>query len=454
MQLEAHVGVRNYIMNRIETISQTTNLKKAWDSLRRNNTSRGYDDVTIADFKADLDANILEISNKLKAGKYKFSAVRGVALPKPGSTKKRPIRVANVSDRVVQKAIDIAIGEELMKTFKVKNDASFAYIKDRGLLKAVGYINQLVADGYEICFKGDIQNYFGEVNTRKLLDEMVFPALGKDSSLNSLIEESLKQEVGNIKKLRKLLGSKQAEQIFPMVTTGIPQGGILSPLFSNIYLRELDEGLLDAGFKIVRYADDFVVLTKTLDEALAAYDIAQAVTKKLDLKLHLLSEKNIITTKQAKTKTYITRSNNFEFLGIAFINGKLYPSTDTFKKMRTRLKQQTTKSALQANSLGQKLSNIEQLTNSWARTYWFTDVDKTIKDKYIGLNNVLMKTVKIVVESNGLIFKSEKLSDPKKLKQIGLSKFESRLQSINGKYLKDKNKVELVKIFKPSHKIE
>jgi len=440
-------------MNRIQTISQTTHLKKAWEALKRNKYSYGIDDITIADFGSNLDANLIEISKKLRASTYQFSPVRGVALPKPGSSKKRPIRVATISDRVVQKAIEHSIADELMTAFDVKNKASYAYIKERGLLKAVGHINSLIKDGYEICLKGDIQNYFGEVNTRKLLDEMIFPVLGDDTSLNGLIEESLIQEVGNIQGLRKMLGSKQAEHIFPKVPMGIPQGGILSPLFSNIYLRDLDLTLIENGFELVRYADDFVVLTKTLDEALEAYEIALAVTKKLDLKLHPLSERNVITTKKAKTKTYLTLTDDFEFLGIAFTKGNLYPSADTFKKMKVRLKVLTRKTALEANSLGQKLSNVEQLTNSWARTYWFTSVDNHIKDRYISLNALLIKTVNLLVLSNGLIFKSDKLSDQKKLKRIGLSQFQHRLQSVKAKYLIDKSKVELVSIFIPGHKL-
>lgn len=440
-------------MNRIETISQNSSLKKAWEALKRNKKSYGIDEVTIADFGANLDANLVDISKKLKSGTYKFAPVRGVALPKPGSSKKRPIRVATISDRVVQKAIEQSIADELMKAFDVKNKASFAYIKDKGLLKAVGHINSLIKNGYEVCLKGDIENYFGEVNTHKLLNEMVFPALGKDTSLNSLIEQSLVQEVGNIQSLRKMLGSKQAEQIFPKVPMGIPQGGILSPLFSNIYLRDLDLTLLNKGFEVVRYADDFIVLTKTLDEALEAYEIALAVTAKLDLKLHPLSERNVIKTKKAKTKTYLTLSSDFEFLGIAFFKGNLYPSVDTFKKMKARLKELTRKSALEANSLGQKLSGVEQLTDSWARTYWFTSVDNHIKDRYISLNALLIKTVNILISSNGLVFKSEKLSDQKKLKKIGLSQFQHRLQSVKAKHLVNKDKVDLVKIFIPEHKL-
>jgi len=442
-------------MNRIETISQIPHLKKAWEALKRNKRSYGIDEITIADFGSNLDANLIDISKKLKTGTYKFSPVRGVALPKPGSSKKRPIRVATISDRVVQKAIEQSIADELMKAFDVKNKASFAYIKDRGLLKAVGHINALVKDGYEVCLKGDIENYFGEVNTHKLLNEMIFPALGKDTSLNNLIEESLVQEVGNIQNLRKMLGSKQAEQIFPKVPMGIPQGGILSPLFSNIYLKDLDLTLLDKGFEVVRYADDFIVLTKTLDEALEAYEIALAVTAKLDLKLHPLSERNVIKTRKAKTKTktYLTLSSDFEFLGIAFFKGGLYPSVDTFKKMKVRLRELTRKSALDASSLGQKLSSVEQLTNSWARTYWFTANDNHIKDRYISLNTLLIKTVNSIILSNGLVFKSENLSDQKKLKRVGLSQFQHRIQSVKAKYLIDKDKVDLVKIFIPEHKL-
>lgn len=441
-------------MNRLETISNVDNLKKAWEALKRNKNSYGIDDVTIADFKSNLDANLVNISIKLRNNTYKFSPVRGVAIPKPGSVKKRPIRVATVSDRVVQKAIEHSIAGDLTKIFNIKNDASYAYIKNKGLLKAVAHINKLIKDGYDICLRGDIKNYFDEVNTEHLLNDMVFPALGRDKSLNNLIEKSLTQEVGNIKSLRKRLGSKQAGQLFPNIPTGIPQGGILSPLFSNIYLKELDDTLINNGFKLVRYADDFIVLCKDLDEALAAYNMAQKIIDSLGLKLHPLTEKSITKSNKKKQKTYLSTSNDFEFLGIAFKYGELYPCLDAFKKMKARLKELTRKNALKPRSLGNKLYRVEDLIEGWARTYWFTSNDKRVKQQYELLNDQLINTVKEIISSNGLSFISGSLSDSKKLKRIGLPKFQHKTASVKDKYLQDKRKVELVKIFNPHHKVE
>lgn len=435
---------------RLQRISDKDRLRTAWRALRRNMLSYGIDNLTIQAFKNNLDDNLDDIRKKLlsKDG-YKFSKIRGVAIPKGFTGKKRPIRVATIADRVVQKAIEQEIHEELEKAFNVKNDASYAYIKDRGLLKAVSEINSLIGEGYSVCYKGDIKNYFGEVKRDILLDEMVFPVLGKDTSLNNLIRDSLTQEVGNIEALRKKHGSKEVSELFPDLEYGIPQGGILSPLFSNIYLKDFDRALLEADMdiKLIRYADDFVVLAKRLEDALEADKIARDEVAKLKLELYPLQARTILKAKKYKSKSYVCSTDSFEFLGIHFKNGKLYPSAGAFKKTSRKIRSILKNKQYANKSLGYKLETLERICNSWASTYWFTSTDKITKSSYFNINLVYTRAIENLIESYGLSFKHPDRTYPKKLKALGLSKFETKLQSVKDKILTDENKASLRQLF-------
>ncbi len=433
---------------RLQRIAEKDQLNNAWRSLRRNKLSYGIDNTTIQAFKADLDANLDNIRDKLLSkGGYKFSKIRGVAIPKGFTGKKRPIRVATVADRVVQKAIEIEIHEVLEKAFNVHNDASYAYIKDRGLLKAISEINRLISEGYTVCYKGDIKNYFGEVKRDILLDQMVFPALSKDTTLNDLISASLAQEIGNIQALRKKHGSKEISELFPDLEYGIPQGGILSPLFSNIYLKDFDRVLLDKGFKLIRYADDFVVLTKSLEDALEADKIAREEVAKLQLELYPLQARTILKAKKHKSKSYVCNTDDFEFLGIHFKASRLYPSAGAFKKTSTKIRTILKNKKYMNKSLGYKLETLERICNSWANTYWFTSADKVVKSSYFNINLVYTRAIEELVDSFGLSFKHPDRTFQKKLKALGLSKFETKLQSVKDNINTNEDKKHLKELF-------
>lgn len=433
---------------RLEKIAKIEQLNLAWRSLKRNKLSYGIDNVNIRAFGNELDSNLKRISSELTSKKgYKFSPIRGVAIPKGTSRKKRPIRVATVADRVVQKAIELEIHKTLEDAFGVKNEASYAYIKDRGLLKAISYINATIGQDYPICYKGDIKDFFGTIDRDHLLNDMIFPALGKDASLNNLISNSLTQEIGNIEALRKKHGSKTISEIFPDLSYGVPQGGILSPLFSNIYLRDFDSALLSKKYKLIRYADDFVVLCKTLEEALEADQIARKEVKSLKLELHPLQAKTVLKAQKFKSKTYICESKDFEFLGIHFKNGSLYPSREAFKKTTTKIKTILKNKKYEGKSLGFKLESLERVCTSWASTYWFTSIGKITKTSYVNINLQYVKAIEQLIDEFGLAFKHPKRNYNKKLKALGLNRFELKLQSTKDKIIKNPDKTTLKSLF-------
>ncbi|MGH7234737.1 MAG: reverse transcriptase domain-containing protein [Candidatus Saccharimonadales bacterium] len=432
--------------SRLETISDKKHLKAAWNSLKRNKLSKGIDRITIQQFKSELDSNLQSISDELRSKSgYKFSKVRGVAIPKEFTGKKRPIRIATVRDRVVQKAIELNIHPLLEEKYGVDNKVSYAYIKDKGLLKAVSRVSKFISEGNNVCYKGDIKDFFGTIKRDKLLNEMVFPALGTDTSLNRLIEDSLTQELGNIKALRKKHGTKEFSELFPDLEYGIPQGAILSPLFSNIYLKDFDKAL--SKFNLVRYADDFVILCKNFESALESDKIARVEAQKLDLEIYPLQARTVLKLKRYKSKSYVCESNDFEFLGMHFKNQKLYPSTGAFKKTGSKIRSVLKDKKYAGRSLGYKLATLERICASWASTYWFTSVDKVMKSGYYNLNQAYTNTIESIIEQFGLSFKHPYRRFDKKLKALGLSKFETKLQTSKDKVLANPAKKDLKDLF-------
>src|SRR5580698_3092183 len=146
----------------LRNISDKESLRKAWREIsKRNMLSKGLDNVTIRAFKNSLDRNLSQISGELRAGTYTFNKLRAHAIKKPGSSKPRPLQIASVRDRVVMKSIALFI-EPAFQEFNLL--CSFAFIKNRGVNHAIGYIHELVAQGNKFYFEADIINFFGAVD--------------------------------------------------------------------------------------------------------------------------------------------------------------------------------------------------------------------------------------------------------------------------------------------------
>jgi len=264
------------------------NLDRAWRELNKSNSSsHGLSLETVEQFSRNSTSNLKKIRKQLRTDEFKFSGIRAVVIPekKPsGEIKRRPIRVPEVRDRVVQRAVVNIIEPYLNQKFNLRNDVSFAYLKDRDVRRAMLRVIGLHRKGNPIVLEVDIKDFFGSVNRDKLLEEMVYPQL-PDGTLNEMIKNALNQEVGN------LVETDSDWELFP--DCGIPQGGGLSPLFANVYLHGFDREMVENGFGLVRYADDFVVMCKDEDEARHAYEKAVDILEgKLGLSLHKLDEEN------------------------------------------------------------------------------------------------------------------------------------------------------------------
>lgn len=356
---------RQALLNKLSNINFLT---EAWNQLSKSNKgSRGISGETIESFERDLKNKLQQISDELKKGCYKFSSFRAVAIDKTkeGDTEKkyRAIRIAEIKDRVVLKALAILIEQKLGRKFKLDNSVSFGYQKKIGVAHAIERMVGLYKSGRTVILEADIKKFFDNVNNRRLLEEKVFPALGLDDSVNQLLIEGLNQEIGNKEDLTDL---ELLE--FSHSSDGIPQGSALSPLLSNICLSGFDQRMLKENFGLIRYADDFIVLCKDETEARRAYQIAKEEIEKLKLELHEIDIPN------SKTKIVKPASQEFSFLSIRFDGNQLWPTPKKLEEFKEKVRYIT--NVEEYKDVLTILRKSNNLISGWLSSFHFCDVDR------------------------------------------------------------------------------
>ena len=361
-------------MTLLHKTSTMPNLVKAWEGIRHRPDSKGIDGLTIFTFGQNLTTHLKAIQKQMRAGTYKFQPLKGVPLEK-GNKKVRPLKVPAVADRVVQKAIQLQIQDKLNKHHHLNNAVSFAYIKDRRVSDAAFRIQELYASGSRWVFSADIINFFDNIRRDDLLNEYIYPYISKtDRSLDDLIANALKTEIGN----RKQLEARGKAEWFPESDSGVAQGGVLSPLFANVYLSKFDASMTKAGYTMVRYADDLVIMCKSEEEAKAAHLKVKNELLELGLNIHPLPGDKL----KAEKHSILGKFNRLLFLGLQFEGSRLYPSDKQFKKMIAGLRSMPIKE----KPLVDNLEHIRKQAIAWGATYYFTDIDLT---RYTPLNQAL-----------------------------------------------------------------
>ena len=277
----------------VDKLYHPTNLKLAWKKVKSNRGSGGIDKISIQDFTNVAEEELQKLHQQLKEATYEPMPVRRVYIQKRGkANKKRPLGIPAIRDRVCQ----LALKNRLEPIFEIGfNDGSFGYRPGRSPHQAMRKIYRELLKGYEWIVDADLKDFFGSVQHERLID---------------MIAEKVSD--GRILKLiRKMLKAGYMEQgIRHLMQEGTPQGSVISPLFSNIYLNQFDHEMESRGYKLTRFADDWVVLCRTRGEAIKALEEAIEVLKSLGLTIH-------------PEKTKITHINKgFEFLGYKLKRGK------------------------------------------------------------------------------------------------------------------------------------
>jgi len=262
-------------------------MRQAFQAVQRNRGAAGVDKISIQLFAANLEENLAALMRELKTGTFRPLPLRRVHIPKgPGSTKLRPLGIPVVRDRVAQEVIRRLLAPIFEPQF---HEDSYGFIPGRNCHQAIERVLEFHRDGYLVVLDADIRGFFDNLSHRVIMAAVA--AEVADGNILDLVE-------------RFLTSGVMEDGVFKPTTIGTPQGGVISPLLANIVLNRLDRKLHEAGYRFVRYADDFVVLCRNPQQAQEALILVERVLEG-ELGLSLSPEKT-------KTTTY---GKGYDFLG-------------------------------------------------------------------------------------------------------------------------------------------
>ena len=326
----------------IEWILQDRNIDEAIKNVKRNKGAAGVDGMTVDELDVYFTLQREELKAQIREGKYRPRPVRRVYIPKANG-KKRPLGIPTVTDRVVQQmtAQILSLGYD-----KYFSDYSYGFRANRdchgAIEKALEYLN----DGYEWVIDLDIEKYFDTVNHDKLI---------------SILRERI-NDAKTLRLIRQFLRAKVMEDgLVSPSEEGVPQGGPLSPILSNIYLDKLDKELESRGLHFVRYADDCDIFVKS---EMAADRVMKSVTSWLERKLRL---------RVSATKTKVVRPTKSNFLGFTFWKSKdgwkCRPAKDRKKELYEKTREILCRKKVTARTIKSTFMQLNWLIRGWINYY-------------------------------------------------------------------------------------
>ena len=331
----------------LERILSTENIKLAWKQVRANKGAPGIDGITVEDFPLTFRECWPEIRSTILEGTYIPSPVQRVEIPKPdGST--RPLGIPTVLDRVIQQAIARILGLIFDPYF---SESSCGFRPGRSAHDGVGQVKEYIGQGYKVAVDMDLSKFFDTVNhdvlmhrvSRRIEDKRVLRLIGKYLRAGVMVK-----------------GRWLATPL------GVPQGGPLSPLLANILLDDLDKELEKRGHLFVRYADDFIILVKSLA---AGQRVMTSIRRFLERKLRLrVNEK----------KSMIGPVEECGFLGFIFVRGKIRWSEKAFREFKRRVRQFTGRSWFV--SMDYRLHKLAEYVRGWMNYYGISEYYRPIPE--------------------------------------------------------------------------
>jgi len=312
------------------------NLASAFHKVWQNGGSAGADAQTVAHFARHAEEELSRLAEQMSHGTYRPQPVRRAWIPKPGSIEKRPLGIPAVRDRIVQGALRHVL-EPIFETEFAEH--SYGFRPGRGAKDGLRRVDTLLKAGQVWVVDADLKSYFDTIPHGRLL--ALVKARVADGRVLALVESFLRAGV-----LEESQGWKPTE-------CGTPQGGVISPLLANLYLDPLDHQMARAGWEMVRYADDFVILCRTQAEAQNALAAVRAWVSEAGLTLHL-----------EKTRVVDARApGGFDFLGYHFERGMKWPREKSLKKLKDRVRAQTPR--MDGRSLRAIVTDVNRTLRGW-----------------------------------------------------------------------------------------
>ena len=347
----------------IDKVHGEANLFWSFTQVAQNQGAAGVDHVTIDQFATGPVPRLRRLTKMLAEGSYHPQDIRRAWIDKPGTTEKRPLGIPTVRDRVVQTALRNVIEPIFERDFA---EHSYGFRPGRGCKDALRRVDQLIKSGYRYVVDADLKSYFDTIPHDRLLG-LVSQKIS-DSRVLSLISLFLKQ--GVMDGLDRMIPEQ-----------GSPQGAVISPLLSNIYLDPLDHLMAQAGFEMVRYADDFVILCRDRQTAEAALQKVQEWTAQAGLTLH-----------PEKTRVVDAEQDGFDFLGYHFQSEQRWPRKKSLDKLKASVRAKTKRA--NGHSLATIISDVNPTLRGWfeyfkhSHRYTFSALDGWIRMR---LRSILRK---------------------------------------------------------------
>ena len=335
----------------LEKILAKDNLNQAYEKVKANKGAGGVDKMGVDELLTFLKNNQKKLVQKLKDGKYKPNPVRRVEIPKETKGEIRKLGVPTVVDRVFQQAITQVLTPIYEEQF---SENSYGFRPKRGAHDALKQCQQNVNDGYVYVVDMDLEKFFDTVCQSKLIE--VLSRTIKDGRVISLIHKYLNAGV-------------ISNGMFEKTEVGMPQGGPLSPLLSNIMLNELDKEIVNRGHRFVRYADDCMIFCKSKKSAVRTLEnIMPYIEGKLFLKVN-------------REKTKVAHISKVKYLGYSFYRYKgkckmrVHPKS--IAKMKAKLKELTSRSNGWGNEY--RALKLKQFIRGWVNYFALADMKQLLR---------------------------------------------------------------------------
>ena len=339
----------------IERILEDKNLDYAIEAVVKNKGAAGVDKMTVYELRHYFQKNKAEIKEQIRNKKYQPQPVRRVYIPKPNGDK-RPLGIPAVVDRVVQQAVAQVLSKGYERYF---SKHSYGFRPNRNAHMAIEQTILYLNEGYEWVIDIDIEKYFDTVNHDKLI---------------SILREKI-NDAPTLNLIRKFLRAGIMDGgLISESTMGVPQGGPLSPILSNVYLDKLDKELENRGLRFARYADDcniFVKSERAADRVIKS--ITQWLEKKLRLKVNL-------------TKSKVVRPTKSEFLGFSFykssnkVGWRCRPAKNRTKRLKEKIKMILCRRKAIARPLEDTITKLNQIIMGWINYYRISDMKNFLKE--------------------------------------------------------------------------
>ena len=298
----------------IDKVWSPKNLRRSLEKVVTKGGSAGVDQQSARQIEVHKDQTIAKLEQELRTSQYQPQAVKRVWIPKAGSKEKRPLGVPTLRDRIVQGALLQVIEPIFERDFAPQ---SYGFRPGKGCKDALRRVDELLKNGHHWVVDADLKSYFDTIPQERLMQRI------REKIADGRVLKLVEQMLG--------AGVMESAKCWQPTEQGTPQGAVVSPLLANIYLDELDWRMARSGLEMVRYADDFIVLCRSQEQAQLALELVRRWVEENGLTLHP-NKTRLVDASQA---------GGFDFLGYHFERGRKWPRRKSLDKLKDSIRRKT-----------------------------------------------------------------------------------------------------------------